>query len=62
MAATEAQKKASKKYIENNLESLYTRVPKGQKDKIRAHATAMGESINEFVCRAINETMKQDLR
>ena len=58
--ATEAQRRASKKYIENNLERLNIRAPKGQRDVIREHATSMGESINEFVLRAIRETMERD--
>ena len=60
MPVTEAQKRASKKYIENKLESLYTRVPKGEKEIIKEHAASQGESVNEFVLRAIKETMERD--
>ena len=35
-------------------------VPKGQKAEIKAHADAMGESINAFIRRAISETMNRD--
>jgi len=35
-------------------------VPKGQKDIIKAHAAAMGESVNAFILRAITQAMEQD--
>ncbi len=35
-------------------------VPKGQKDTIKAHASAQGESVNGFIGRAISETMERD--
>ncbi len=60
MTTSEAQKRASKKYVENNLERMNIRVPKGKKDVIKAHADAMGESINGFVNRAIEEAIKKD--
>lgn len=60
MAASEAQKRASKKYNEDKVESIYVRVPKGEKDVIKAHAETKGESVNEFVIRAIRETMERD--
>ncbi len=56
---TEAQKRATKKYLDT-LERIYIRVPKGQKDVIKDHATSQDESVNEFVLRAINETMERD--
>lgn len=35
-------------------------MPKGKKDTIKAHAEAQGESVNGFINRAIDETMKSD--
>ena len=35
-------------------------VPKGQKETIKAHADATGESVNAFINRAINETIQKD--
>lgn len=35
-------------------------VPKGQKDLIKTHAEARGESTNAFINRAINETIEGD--
>ena len=49
-----------KKYIDEKTESIYVRVPKGQKESIKKHAESTGESVNEFVVRAIRETMERD--
>lgn len=35
-------------------------VPKGQKDIIKAHAEAHGESVNGFIQRAIAEAMARE--
>lgn len=35
-------------------------VPKGQKDIIKTHAEARGESVNGFIQRAINQAMQND--
>ena len=57
---TEAQAKAAKKYLKESVEDIRIRVPKGDKAKVQAHATSTGESMNAFVVRAIDETMKRD--
>lgn len=36
------------------------RVPKGKKELIQAHAAMQGESVNAFLNRAVDETMKRD--
>lgn len=57
---TEAQAKAAKKYLKESVEDVRIRVPKGQKVVIKDHAEKQGESMNAFVIRAIDETMKRD--
>lgn len=57
---TEAQAKAAKKYLTESVEDIKIRVPKGQKAIIKAHAEQQGESMNQFVTRAINDTMERD--
>ena len=57
---TAAQKKAAEKYLKESVEDVRIRVPKGQKSLIKAHADQQGESMNQFVIRAINETMERD--
>lgn len=58
---SKAQQKAVAKYMKNNYDELKIRTEKGQKDKIKAHAESMGESMNQFVVRAISETMVRDI-
>jgi len=57
---TEAQATAAKKYLTESVEDIKIRVPKGQKAVIKEHAENQGESMNQFVIRAINETMERD--
>ena len=35
-------------------------VKKGKKDIIKEHATAQGESVNEYIGRAIDERMERE--
>lgn len=55
----EYNKKYVDKYLEK-LEEIKIRVAKGEKDKIKTHAESMGESVNGFINRAIEETMDRD--
>jgi len=57
---TEAQKRASEKYLKESVEDIRIRVPKGQKIIIKEHAESRGESMNQFVIRSITETMERD--
>lgn len=56
---SEARKRANDKYIEK-LDEIKTRVPKGRKAEIQAHAEQQGESLNGFIVRAIDETIERD--
>ena len=57
---TEAQAKAAKKYLKESVEDIRIRVPKGQKDIIKAAAESAGESLNTYVRNAIDQRMEQD--
>ena len=58
---SKAQQKAVHKYVKNNYDRVELTVkPKGKKDEIKAHAEQHGESLNGFINRAIDETMKRD--
>ena len=59
MPVSEAQKKASVKYLEK-LDEVRIRMPKGRKATIQAHAEVRGESVNGFINRAISEAMERD--
>ena len=57
---TEAQNKATQRYLKKAYDDIRVRVPKGKKEEIREHAEKRGESVNGFINRAIDETMKKD--
>ena len=57
---TDARRRATAKYLKETVEDIRIRVPKGQKAVIKAHADRHQESMNQFVIRAINETMERD--
>lgn len=48
------------KYNAKVYDEIKVRVFKGSKDKIKTHAESMGESVNGFINRAINEAMERD--
>lgn len=60
MPASEAQQKAVAKYMKNNYDNFQLRMPKGEKEKIKAHAESKGESLKGLVNCAIDETMEHD--
>ena len=62
MPTSKAQQRAVNKYVANNYDRINLTVPKGQKDIIKTHAEARGESVNAFIGRAISETMSRDKR
>lgn len=59
MPSYDYNKEYAKKYL-SKLDNITIRLPKGDKDKIKAHAESMGESVNGFINRAIEETMDRD--
>ena len=46
--------------MSENYDRINLTVPKGQKDVIKAHAEARGESVNGFIGRAIDNQMEAD--
>ena len=60
MTISKAQMKATAKYMKNNYDEIKIRVPKGDKAMIKAHADEHGESVNEFIKRAITEAIQRD--
>ena len=60
MPTTKASRKAVHKYIRENYDRIELTTPKGKKAEIKAHADDLGESVNGFINRAIDETMERD--
>ena len=46
-------------YIAKTYDRINLTVPKGDKDKIKAHAESKGESVNGYINRLIQEDMKE---
>ena len=57
---TEAKKITNQRWDKENLDRISIALRKGTKDEIKDHAAAQGESMNEFIQRAIKETMQRD--
>ena len=56
---TEAQAKAHRKYMEG-VATIQIRTDANRRESIRNHAASCGESLNQFVNRAIDETMERE--
>lgn len=56
-----AQTRASNKYAAKAYDRIALQVKKGRRDELRAHAKQYGESLNGFICRAIDETIERDM-
>lgn len=57
---SKAKIQANNRYTAKAYDRINLTVLKGDKDKIKAHAESMGESVNGFINRAIEETMDRD--
>ncbi len=55
MAYTEAQKRATMKFMKENLEEVRFRVRKGEKAALQDEARANGQSMAQYVIQAIND-------
>ena len=60
MAISKAQQKAVARYNAKSYDRIELKVKKGRKDIVKTHAESKGESLNGFINRAIDETMKRD--
>lgn len=55
---TEAQNRATQKYISKAYDQVSIRVYKGERDKYKAHAEGKGKSLNQLII----ELLEEDLR
>ena len=60
MTVSKAQQASVNKYVKANYDRINVTVPKGKRELLKAHAEALGESVNGFINRAIEETMQRD--
>ena len=62
MPVSKAQQKAQNKWIAKAYDRINLTVPKGQKERLQAHAEAHGESVNGCINRAQSETLERETR
>lgn len=48
------------RYNADHYDRVFLRIKKGEKDRLKAHAEKHGESLNEFIKRAISEQICRD--
>ena len=60
MAYTEAQKRATQKYMKENLEDIKFRVKIGEKAKYKTAAENAGLSMAQFFITAADEKIQRD--
>ncbi len=56
---TEAQKKATAKYMKNALDDIKVRVPKGKREVYKAFAESQGMSLNAYIISLIEKDMER---
>ena len=59
---TEARKEGNRKWDAANLDRISVAMKKGKKDEIKAAASAVGESMNQYIVKAIDQRMERDKR
>ena len=60
MPSTEAQKRASRKYMANHIDAMRFDAPKGFKERVRAAAERAGVSPSTYMRDAIIARIEQD--
>lgn len=60
MTVSKKQQASVHKYVREHYDRISVTVPQGKKDQIKTHAESLGESINGFINRAIDEQMERD--
>ena len=60
MTVSKAQQKAVQKYVAANYDRIEFKTTKGRKAEYQAHAEKRGESLNQFINRAVENQIAQD--
>ena len=55
---SEAQNKATQKYIKKAYDTLTVRAPKGMREVYNAHAKSKGKSLNNLIIELLNKDME----
>ena len=57
---SQAQNKATQRYVKSHYDEIKLRVPKGKKEQIKAFAESKGESLNGFINRIVDNEMENN--
>ena len=60
MPVTKAQQRAVGKYEKENYDKVLLRLPKGNREKIKAHAQQKGMSLNAYIVDLIEKDMRTE--
>lgn len=55
---TQAQNKATQRYIKKAYDDIKVRVPKGKREYYKAYAEAKGKSLNELIIELLNKDIE----
>ena len=58
---TDNKKASNRKWDAANLDRLSLALPKGNREKIKLHAAAVGQSVNQYISQAIAERMDREV-
>lgn len=57
MAVSKADQKAVAKYVKNNYDELKVRLPKGERERVKAYADSQGQSVNALIADLLQREM-----
>lgn len=57
---TDAQKRATIKYLKDKTDSIQIRTPKGTKDRWKQAAARQGKSLNQLIVEAVERGIESD--
>ena len=58
MTVSKKQQASVNRYIAKSYDRINLTVPKGKKERIQSYAQSIGESVNGFINRAIDDAMR----
>ena len=62
MYYNEKRKAITAKYVKTHLDDIKIRVPKGQREKLKAIAAEMGMSMNQMFIKAVEEYIERNYK
>ena len=60
MTVSKKQQANVNRYIAKSYDRINLTVPKGKKERIQSYAQSVGESVNGFINRAIDDAMRDE--